>query len=485
MLGLRTQRGWRKRLANVSLLVVLILICLAYIGITHAQLGSELIDRIHDVGTEEMHSTNLFERPFSIGTEFENNFEYKKDSELVNDVKDDVLGIEQILTLHVFYPLTGDISLFLGIEIFNEGVFQTEVGKHEIKTGIGREEAWLFVGNLFESGFSLQIGRQEFEEDRQWWWGDEELDVLRIHYDRRRLHADLSVGQEMAKRTTAESRIDPEEEDVLRVIGQAAWGWEENQRLDAFFLYQKDHSSRQSVGQPISERLEDPVDADLLWVGGRASGQLCSDRFGEFEYWLDAAGVFGKETLFEFEETEKGVSLVSSRLGRDVGGWAIDVGLTWWSNLTGKPFLTLDYARGSGDRQSDPSKDQSFRQTGLHANEDRFEYYGKLLEPELSNLQIWTASLGFRFWESCSIELLYHNYRQVRPSSFLRGASIEVDLEGTRRDIGQEWDLIIILEKWEGLEFEISGALFRPGSAYGSLSGENAYYTAFEMVYRF
>jgi hypothetical protein len=58
-------------------------------------------------------------------------------------------------------------------------------------------------------------------------------------------------------------------------------------------------------------------------------------------------------------------------------------------------------------------------------------------------------------------------------------------LEGTRRDIGQEWDLIIILEKWENLEIEISCAIFRPGSAYGSLPGENAYYTAFEMVYRF
>ena len=74
-------------------------------------------------------------------------------------------------------------------------------------TGIGREEMWLFVGNLFESGFSLQIGRQAVEEARQWWWGDEELDAFRVHYDRRHLHAELLVGQELGRSTTAEKQI--------------------------------------------------------------------------------------------------------------------------------------------------------------------------------------------------------------------------------------------------------------------------------------
>jgi hypothetical protein len=445
----------------------------------------ELAERPDDIDMDEMHTVTLFERPLSVALEYESNVEFFIDFELEDNAEDDLLVIEQILIPEIFYPITEDISLFICLEFFFEGEYQTELERHDTVTGIDREEMWLFIGNLFESDFSLQMGRQAVEEARQWWWGDEELDAFRVHYDRRHLHAELLVGQELARRTTAEKRLDPEDEDLLRVMGQLAWGWEEVHRLDAFFLYQYDHSSGHSVGEIIREELEDPSDADLLWIGGRASGKLHTEKSGEVEYWLDAAGVFGEEDLFEFEEEDHGRSQVSSHIRHDVAGWGFDVGLTWWTDMKGRPFFNLGYAWGSGDRQSDPDKDQSFRQTGLHGSEDRFAYYGILLDPELSNLQIRTAVLGCRFLESSLIAIAYHDYRQVKTSSFLRGAEIEVDLEGSSRDIGQEWDLIVILDDWDNMELRLFGAVFRAGSAYGSLSGENAYYTGFELNYRF
>ena len=168
-----------------------------------------------------------------------------------------------------------------------------------------------------------------------------------------------------------------------------------------------------------------------------------------------------------------------------MAGWGFDVGITWWTDIRGWPFFNLGYAWGSGDRRSDPDKDQSFRQTGLHGSEDRFAYYGILLDPELSNLKIRTALLGSRFSESSLIAIAYHDYRQVKTSSFLRGAEIEVDLEGNSRDISHEWDLVMIIDDWENMELRLFGAVFRAGSAYGSLSGEKAYYTGFELNYRF
>ena len=446
---------------------------------------SELVERPDDIDMDDFYTVTLFERPISVGLEYESNVEFFKDFELEKNAEDDLLVVEQILIPEVFYPLTEDVSLYICLEFFYEGEFQTETGMHDTVTAIDREETWLFVGNLFESGFSLQIGRQEVEESRQWWWGDEELDAFRVHYDRRRLHGELLVGQELAKSTTAEKRIEPEKEDLLRVMGQLAWGWEEDHRLDAFFLYQNDHSSRQSLGEIIDEKSEDPSDADLLWIGGRASGHLCAGNFGGVQYWLDVAGVFGKEELLEFEEVVHGRSQVSSRIRRDVTGWGFDMGLTWWTDLRGRPFLNLGYAWGSGDRQSDPGKDQSFRQTGLHGSEDRFAYYGILLDPELSNLQIRTASLGFHFRESSFVELAYHDYNQVRSSSFLRGSEIEETLEAGSRDVGHEWDLVVIIDDWENIEFKFFGAVFRAGDAFGSLTGEKAYYTGFEMNYRF
>lgn len=445
----------------------------------------KLEERPDDIDMDEMHTVTLFGRPLSLLLEYESNIEFFKDYELEKNAEDDLLVVEQILIPEIFYSITENISLFISMEMFYEGEFQTEMDKHDTVTGIDREEMWLFIRDVLESDFSLQIGSQAVEEARQWWWGDEELDAFRVHYDRRRLYAQLLVGQELGRSTTAEKRLDPEEEDLLRVMGQLAWGWEKDHRLDLFFLYQYDHSSGYSAGEIIREELEDPSDADLLWIGGRASGRLGTGDSGEVEYWLDAAGVFGKEELYEFEEEDYGRSQVSSRSRHDVAGWGFDIGLTWWSDLRGRPFFNLGYAWGSGDRQSDPDKDQSFRQTGLHGSEDRFAYYGILLDPELSNLQIRTAALGSRFMESSLIAIVYHDYRQVKTSTFLRDAEIEADLEGNDRDVGQEWDLVVVIEDWGNMELKLFGAMFRAGSAYGPLSGQKAYYTGFELNYRF
>jgi hypothetical protein len=447
--------------------------------------GSDLVERPDDIDMEEFYTVTSFERPLLIGFEYESNVEFFKDFELEKDAKDDLLSVEQILIPEVFFPLTENTSLYICLEIYYEGEFETEIDMKETVYAIDREEMWLFVGNLFDTGLSLQIGRQEVEEARQWWWGDEELDAFRLHYDRDNLHGEFLVGQELAKSTTAEKHIDPEKKDLLRVMGQLAWAWKEDHRLDAFFLYQNDHSSSQTPGEIINEKSEDPSDADLLWIGGRVSGQLSTESFGKIQYWIDAAIVSGEEDFIEFEEGEDGFSEVSSLVRRDVSGWGFDMGFTWWTDLKGRPYFNLGYAWGSGDRQSDPAKDKSFRQTGLHGSEDRFAYYGILLDPELSNLNILTASVGFQFRESSFVELAYHDYNQVKSSSFLRGAEIEEDLEGSSRRVGHEWDLVVVVDDWENIELKFFGSVFRAGAAFDSLSGNKAYYTGFEVNYRF
>jgi alginate production protein len=78
-----------------------------------------------------------------------------------------------------------------------------------------------------------------------------------------------------------------------------------------------------------------------------------------------------------------------------------------------------------------------------------FHYYGELLQPELSNMQIWTTAVGFRFWQSSSVEFVYHLYHQVHPAAFLRNARIDADPTGKRRAIGQEWDVVVGLQEWK------------------------------------
>src|SRR5205823_14938621 len=92
----------------------------------------------------------------------------------------------------------------------------------------------------------------------------------------------------------------------------------------------------------------------------------------------------------------------SSRRDDDVGGFAVGARTALDSPRRWRPAFTLGDAFGSGDSNARHGEDTAFRQTGLHRNNDRFlgvdrfHYYGELARPELSNLHIVTASVGWR-----------------------------------------------------------------------------------------
>ena len=122
---------------------------------------------------------------------------------------------------------------------------------------------------------------------------------------------------------------------------------------------------------------------------------------------------------------------------------------------------------------------------GVFAGVNRFNYYGELLQPELSNLSIFTAAIGFPLLQDSSVELIYHRYRQVAAADFLRDARIDADPNGENPDIGEEWDLVFGFEPWSDLELELIGSLFKAGDAYDSSAGKTAFNIVFQFNYRF
>jgi alginate production protein len=347
------------------------------------------------------------------------------------------------------------------------------------------------VSNVLGSPFGLQIGRQGFWEERNWWW-DDDLDAVRLFYDAQRLYAKLAVLWE-SRPVSTDASHDPEDRDIIRVLGHTEWHWARDHWLGGFFLYHKDRSSRQRVGQKVEVESEDPNDAELLWLGLHLSGEVDLGRFGELEYLLEGAWVGGREIVIDFtEEREKQHDLrVSSRTERAVSGWTLQAGISWETPYPGRPTLTLEYALGSGDRTPERGTHHAFRQTGLQSNEGRFDgvnyfhYYGELLRPELSSLHIWTVAVGFEFWRSSSIEFVYHVYHQVHPSPLVRDARLDVDPAGERRALGQEWDVVLGLQEWKHVDIELFGSLFRAGPAYGEFSGRTALSVFFEIDYNF
>ena len=116
---------------------------------------------------------------------------------------------------------------------------------------------------------------------------------------------------------------------------------------------------------------------------------------------------------------------------------------------------------------------------------NRFRYYGELLRPELSNLRISTLSLGYPLLNNSSVELVYHEYRQVHADDRSRVGRIGPRPNGEDTDIGQELDLVFGFEETKSLEFEIIAAVFKSGEAYGDLSGNYAYDLELSMDYNF
>ena len=145
-----------------------------------------------------------------------------------------------------------------------------------------------------------------------------------------------------------------------------------------------------------------------------------------------------------------------------------------------EPRVTLGYAIGSGDDEGG-ERDRSYRQSGLHENETgfggvrRFTYYGRLLDPELSNLAISTAGAGISLFSASSLDLVYHHYRLVERADSLRDARLETEFDGRHRDVGDGLDLVLAIEEGERFEIEISGSVFRSGRAWGARSGEWAF----------
>lgn len=443
---------------------------------------------------------------------------------------DDRYILRQSLRLDFFYRITEELSVYLKGKSFYRTRWSSidldcippqincvldpdeSQRDRQRERGFERDEMWIYASSLAGSPLSLQVGRQRVSDDREWWW-DDDLDAVRLHYDLEDVHLEAGIAQLLWRTSTEEDFLDPEEEDVLRVFGSATWEWAKKNRLEFFFLHQNDRSETHhcppglgpcGVGVPGAEiidiDLEDESDANLTWIGLSARGRFGRRDTGRIYYWADGAFVDGRETFLDYTSgfascgvltpilpPWSGSEPVSFRcinesVRHGVRGWGFDVGATWETPLPGGPSLTLGYAIGSGDSSGkDPTmsddfqeaRDRSFRQTGLQDNNakfrgvDRFRYYGELLDPELSNLRVGTAAIGFTFWNESSVEILYHWYRQDRAAKFLRDATIRRQPAGRKKSIGHEIDLVVGIEEWEHIEIELVGAAFRAGSAYG------------------
>jgi hypothetical protein len=465
-------------------------------------LRQRLTEREDENRVEQPIQFEVFGRPLSWSGHYETTIDYLDPAALgAGELHHDQLLIENELETELFYSFGPVLSLFAQLRLKMEwDNFNDQQPEIVTDFFVERGEMWLRSENVAGSGLNLEIGRLDFEDDRLWWW-DEDLDALRVGYERDDVEIALSVARELAPTRSDLGSVVPEDNRALRLIAEASWDFRPNHSLQFFGLAQDDHSPEEAIGEIVRNEDKDDSDADLGWLGVRATGGWESKSRGVLGYWLDTAIVGGHERLIEFEEfspeppvgeeptegseSTPGVtgeskggnpsssSVVGKSIERSVHGWAFDAGLTWILPVLAEPRVTVGYAIGSGDGSPAEGADRSFRQTGLHSNEPgfggvrRFRQYGLLLDPELSNLSVLTVGVGCSLLESSSIDLSYHRYRLQEPAASLRSARIDTTLNGRDRDLGQAFDLVLGLEEWERVEIEVAGSVLQAGPAFG------------------
>jgi alginate production protein len=390
---------------------------------------------------------------YTIGSE--SDVSYRKNEDLDRRLRDEFTVIRPEINGAIVYRpfdwLETKLALILDAE-FLKGEREVLLPSGEIdprpddKASLLVDEAYFTIHNVIDP-FSLTLGRRNYEDERHWLF-DSSLDVAAVGLKQGRLRAEASFGRE------AIVRLDPLKRQQL-------------DRVNTYMLY-ADYRALEGVklaGYGVMRDDKDNRDGLARLFGLRAFGYVTD----ELSFWSELAIVRGRDEV-----------------SRTIRGWGFDVGATY--RITSLPFapsITLGYAVGSGDSDPDDGKNTQFRQTGLQSNEARFaglsdfRYYGEALDPELSNLRIFTAGLGFRVLPDVSVDFVFHKYRLASFAESLRNAGITAepnqDPSRPSYDIGTEFDIVVGFRNFLGvrkLGIDLRAGRFYPGDAFRNDFGD-------------
>jgi alginate production protein len=414
-----------------------------------AQPTTESVPRPPAFDPEAPPETRFRLAPFlTFGAEVELEFEFEKNFDLDDAEDDDLAILTPELSLAFSFDPSKYFRAFVNFELLKD-LALVEPETEERRVILRLTQAYLSFKELADGRLSLQLGRQRFDDEREWLY-DDELDAVRVFYRWSRLELEASV-----------SRRDLMKRDLFNA--------ENRERINNYILYGKYDLTKDIMLAAYSLLRDDrsPDRERPIFFGLHSSGEIVDD----LDYWLELAHVRGRDG------------------SRKIRGIGFDLGAAYEFDLPWKPSVAIGYAFGSGDANPDDRVDRSFRQTGLQDNEDRFhgvtsfKYYGELFDPELSNLQIFTAGIGIQPTRKSSIDLVYHYYLQHKASDEIRDTSIDADPTGRSKKLGSEIDLIIGYEEIRQLEMKLALGYFIPGKAFPK--ADNAFFVGVEIEWGF
>ncbi|MDJ0832836.1 MAG: alginate export family protein [Gammaproteobacteria bacterium] len=381
------------------------------------------------------------------------------------------------------YPFTNQLFAFLTVSLIDENESIETTGPDQQASGIERNEmgvAYLFGDDI---DATVKLGRAEFNSESEWWvWWDESLDAISVEASYAGFETLLAIAEEQARASTADDFIDPEINDLRRILFSLAWEFSPRHSLMLYYLDQTDNSASYMLGEMVDERKIDEADADVAWTGLSYLGEFTIDKVGAWQIELHGARVSGRETLYEFDDPVLGQAEVTERENYRISGSARAGLLQWQPSFTPGFGLLLGSARDSGDRDLDDLRDRSFRFNGLQGDG---EAYGELFRPELSNLEVDLLGLDWQINPDSKLTLVNYRYRQRHAADEMRDTALEIDPSGNSKQLGQETDLVLTLQGSHGMEWIITLAEFKAGNAYGGNPRETVNYFKIEFDVEF
>jgi alginate production protein len=387
---------------------------------------------------------------YSYGSE--SSIVYRRDADLNKSVRDNVLLVTpQINGLVVYRPtnwFAATLEMIAEVEIPEKAPETVALPNGQIQGELKTtsqllvDQGYLTFRAPVPPYFEFNVGRRNYEDERHWLY-DTSLDIGSLSFRQGPLRIEAFAGRQVWKNANFAPNQSEVKDRINTTLVYLDYRGIEDIRLAAYTIRRDDLT--RNLGMP---RL----------TGVRALGRPTDN----FNFWTELAYLGGTDPA-----------------GKRYSGRGLDVGATY--RFTGAPLnpnVTLGYAYGSGDDDPNDKKNHTFQQSGLESNESRFagiskfKYYGEVLDPQLSNIKIYTLGVGAYPAPNISVDLVYHRYRLSKFADEVPGSPITAlmsQVDPPSATMGTALDVILGFRQLFGIRrlgVDLRMGWFFPGKAF-------------------
>ncbi len=363
-------------------------------------------------------------------------------------------------------------NLFFDADIRATHEYDRYTGQSNSRAYVEVNRLSVEIPSLFNTLLSAKVGRMTFR-DKQTWWYDNELDALKLFHKETLLSWELSFAGRLSdeRANAGDQRVSLK--GTKTVIAHLDYQYYYQHHLELFGVHENNGQDKYPLGAVVGFDNVITEYRKMSWLGARAHGEFDEQYF----YWGNIAYVKGDAQNLGFTNNADGLSQVTSVNNISANGLGFDFGGLYKAHNYGFGF-SYAYGQGESGSQGLFLQPSSSNNKGYILGKTRYRYYGEMLDPELSNIQILSLYAGTIAFENTYLEFNYHKYTQNIASAQLKSSNLITQTNGLSKDIGQGVDVI-----WGGkfdsrqeVQLIISG--FFGGGAFANVSQKKDGYRA-------